>query len=385
MSVFDMVFGKRKQKKQLFKYFELLNGYTPVFTTFDGGVYEMELTRACIGAFARHASKLTPSFSGADSLGIEKIISPKVNPWMTTSQFIYRVATILDATNTCYLIPLLDKYDDPVGCYPIQPRMTEIVEDEQGQQYLRYTFAKGQKAAIELSRVGILTNYQYTSDYQGEDNRALQPTMDLINTQNQGIAEGIKTSAAYRFMATLSNLTKSKDVKEERKRFTEENFSAEDGGMLLFPNTYSNVQQIKSQAQIIDPEQVKTIEERAFKYFGCNLDILENKAVGDAWSAYYEGKIEPFAIQLSEVMTSMFYTPQMISGGNAIVWSSNRLQYMTNADKLSVSAQMFDRGIFNRNMIMDIWNLPHVEDGDLYYIRKEYTEIQKLEEGEQKR
>lgn len=385
MSVFDMVFGKRKQKKQLFKYFELLNGYTPVFTTFDGGVYEMELTRACIGAFARHASKLTPSFSGADSLGIEKIISPKVNPWMTTSQFIYRVATILDATNTCYLISLLDKYDNPVGCYPIQPKMTEIVEDEQGQQYLRYTFAKGQKAAIELSRVGILTNYQYTSDYQGEDNRALQPTMDLINTQNQGIAEGIKTSAAYRFMATLSNLTKSKDVKEERKRFTEENFSAEDGGMLLFPNTYNNVQQIKSQAQIIDPEQVKTIEERAFKYFGCNLDILENKAVGDAWSAYYEGKIEPFAIQLSEVMTSMFYTPQMISGGNAIVWSSNRLQYMTNADKLSVSAQMFDRGIFNRNMIMDIWNLPHVEDGDLYYIRKEYTEIQKLEEGEQKR
>lgn len=81
----------------------------------------------------------------------------------------------------------------------------------------------------------------------------------------------------------------------------------------------------------------------------------------------------------------MFYTPQMISGGNAIVWSSNRLQYMTNADKLSVSAQMFDRGIFNRNMIMDIWNLPHVEDEDLYYIRKEYTEIQKLEEGEQKR
>ena len=263
--------------------------------------------------------------------------------------------------------------------------MTEIVEDEQERPYLRYTFAKGQKAAIELSRVGILTNYQYTSDYQGEDNRALQPTMDLINTQNQGIAEGIKTSAAYRFMATLSNLTKSKDVKEERKRFTEENFSAEDGGMLLFPNTYNNVQQIKSQAQIIDPEQVKTIEGRAFKYFGCNLDILENKAVGDAWSAYYEGKIEPFAIQLSEVMTSMFYTPQMISGGNAIVWSSNRLQYMTNADKLSVSAQMFDRGIFNRNMIMDIWNLPHVEDGDLYYIRKEYTEIQKLEEGEQKR
>ena len=36
------------------KYFELLDGYTPVFTTYEGGVYEMELTRACVQAFALH-------------------------------------------------------------------------------------------------------------------------------------------------------------------------------------------------------------------------------------------------------------------------------------------------------------------------------------------
>jgi hypothetical protein len=27
---------------------------------------------------------------------------------------------------------------------------------------------------------------------------------------------------------------------------------------------------------------------------------------------------------------------------------------------------------------MDIWNMPHVEDGDKYYIRKEYAEISQL-------
>ena len=30
---------------------------------------------------------------------------------------------------------------------------------------------------------------------------------------------------------------------------------------------------------------------------------------------------------------------------------------------------------------MDIWNMPHVEDGDKYYIRKEYTEVTKLDNG----
>jgi hypothetical protein len=53
---------------------------------------------------------------------------------------------------------------------------------------------------------------------------------------------------------------------------------------------------------------------------------------------------------------------------------------MTNADKLQVSSQMFDRGILSINDVMDIWNLPHVPDGDKRYIRKEYTEISQLDQ-----
>ena len=62
------------------------------------------------------------------------------------------------------------------------------------------------------------------------------------------------------------------------------------------------------------------------------------------------------------------------------MWSSNRLQYMSNADKLQVSSQMFDRGILSTNDVMDIWNLPHVPDGDKRYIRKEYTEVSQLDQ-----
>jgi len=108
--------------------------------------------------------------------------------------------------------------------------------------------------------------------------------------------------------------------------------------------------------------------------------VLQNKTVGDAWSAYYEGKIEPFALQLSQAMTCMTFTLNEQHRGNAITWSANRLQYMTNADKLQVSSQMFDRGILSLNDVMDIWNLPHVPDGDKRYIRKEYTEISQLDQ-----
>ena len=59
IGIFDYVFGKKKKEKQLIdKYFTLLSGYSPVFTTFDGGVYEMDLTRTAINTFATHCSKL---------------------------------------------------------------------------------------------------------------------------------------------------------------------------------------------------------------------------------------------------------------------------------------------------------------------------------------
>ena len=79
----------------------------------------------------------------------------------------------------------------------------------------------------------------------------------------------------------------------------------------------------------------------------------------------------------------MTYSANELARGNAIVWTANRLQYMTNTDKLQVSSQMFDRGVLCLNDIMDIWNLPHVEDGDKRYIRKEYTEISQLDQVSQ--
>lgn len=379
MGAFDKLFRRPKISKQVNGYFAMLDGYTPVFTSYDGGVYEMELTRACIHTFATHCSKLQPTVTGADKRGIRAMLEGKPNPFMTSAQFVYKVATIYEAQNTCFIVPVLDKFDRLTGYYPVNPQLTEII-DVGGDPWLRYKFNTGEWAAIEMELCGVISKYLYRSDIKGEDNEALKPTLQLLNVQNQGIAEGIKNSASFRFMANVNNFTKGKDLAEERRRWTEENLGAGGGGLALFPSSYTNVQQIQSTAKIVDPEQMQLIQTRALNYFGCSEDVLQNKTVGDAWSAYYEGKVEPFAIQLSQAMTSMTYSQNERTRGNAVVWSANRLQYMTNTDKLQVSSQMFDRGILSINDVMDIWNLPHVPDGDKRYIRKEYTEISQLDQ-----
>lgn len=375
MGLFDKLFGggEKAQARKQFEAFKTLTAYEPVFTSWRGAIYENELVRSAIDAKARNISKLRVEFQGAAQPETVNKLKHAPNEWSTWSQFLYRLSTILDVQNTAFIVPVFDRYGRTVGIYPILPSRCKLVETKDGVPYIVYEFTHGEHAALELAKVGILTRFQYKHDFFGEKNYdALRSTMELIDIQNQGIKEGVKSSATFRFMAQLNNFSDDDDLKEERLRFSRNNLETDTGGLLLFPNTYTNIQKIDSKPFVIDSEQMKAIHTNIFNYFGVNEDILQNKAFGDAWSAFYEGAIEPFAIQFSDVLTNMLFTKNEQSRGALVVATANRLQYMTNADKLAVSAQMLDRGIMSRNEIRDIWNLAPIDDGDNYIIRGEY-------------
>ena len=380
MGLFDFLFGNRP-KEPRGKYeetFKMLNGYTPRFTSFSGGMYESELVRAAINAIATHISKLNVETRGAAKPALQNKLRHGPNEFQSWSQFMYRAATILYNTNTLFITPIWDKYGQISGVYTPLPQRCEVVQYD-GVPYLRYEFNWGTHAAVEMEYCGIMTRMQYKNDFFGEDNRALIPTMDLIHMQNQGIKEGVESAASYRFMAKVGNFTKAEDLAKERKRFTAENFSkeAEGGGILLFPNTYTDIKQIEAKPWVIDDKQMTIIKENVFEYFGVNEDVLQNKFTSDTWSAFYEGCVEPFALQFSEVMTKMLFTFREQTEGNIVMATSNRLQYMSNADKLAVSAQMADRGLMTRNEIREIWNLAPLPEpyGSQLPARGEYYSI----------
>lgn len=374
MGLFEKIFGNRPKPRGRYEdAFKMLNGYTPRFTSYGGEVYEMELIRSAINARATNISKLKVEIDGTARPALRAKMKHAPNEFQTWSQFLYRLCTILDVHNTAFICPIYDEYGEPSGIFTPLPHRCEIVQFG-GVPYLRYEFANHEKAAVELAYCGLMTKHQYKSDFLGESNHALFPTMDLIHITNQGIEEGVKSAATYRFMAQLSNFAKEEDLAKERKRFTAKNFrrESEGGGLLLFPNTYQNIKQIDVKPWVVDDKQMEIIRKNVFEYFGVNEDVLQNKAYGDAWSAFYEGAIEPFAIQFSEVMTKMFFTLREQSSGNAVHATANRLQYLSNSDKLNVSSQMLDRGIMSINDVREIWNLPPVEDGDVRIIRGEY-------------
>lgn len=373
MGLLQAIFGKMKIGAPAAGFWTTLDGYTPHFTSWGGELYENEIVRAAINATATHVSKLRVTVQGPANPKLQTRLKQGPNEWQTWGQFLYRLATILEMQNTAFIVPVLNEFGETVGIFPVLPSNCDIVA-YRGTPWLRYTFSNGQTAAIEMARCGIMTKFQYKSDIFGEDNRALTPTMELANLQNQGIAEAVKNGASYRFIAQLNNFANDEDLKKEAKRFSRENLQGEGGGVLLFPSTYQNVRQLENKPYVLGTEEMQRIRTGVFDYFGTNEDVLQNRAFGDKWNAFYEGKIEWFSVQFSDVVTKMLFTERERAGGTMLMATANRLQYMSNTEKLNVSAQMADRGIMNRDEIREIWNLPPLPDGQgqAYTIRGEY-------------
>ena len=379
MGLLDKIFRPDKAResaevlKNAHNLFTTLTGYKPAFTTWHGEIYEAMIVRAAIDARARHISKLKVETYGTANPSLQSKLKLGPNQWQTWSQFLYRTSSILDVYNNAVIVPVFDEYMTITGYFPVLPNKCEIVEYKD-MPWLRYEFSNHQRGAVEFKKCAILTRHQMKNDFFGDSNSPLTETMDLIHIQNQGVKEAVKNTSTYRFIAQVSNFTKAEDLANERKRFTRENLSSdsEAGGFLLFPSTYKDIKQIDSKPYTIDADQLKLIYANVYNYFGVNEDILQNKAVGDSWAAFYEGGVENFAIQFSESMTRAIYSERERAQGSGIMLTANRLQYMSAQDKLNITTNLTDRGVMNRNEAREVFNLAPIEGGDQFIIRGEY-------------
>ena len=376
MGLLDAIFGRKKTEPQSVAY-QTLTAYQPVFRTWGGQIYESELVRAAIDAGARHASKLSYSMLGTARMKLYTATKSAPNPWMTWSQFMERCWNIYSTQNNLFAVPTLDEYGEVSGFFPVLPSECEVV-DVGGRPWLKFVFIGGQRKSLPLERVGVVVKHQLKDDFFGEKNSALNGTMELVNMVNQGIAEGVKNSATFRFMAQLTSKTFDEDLRKERERFDKNNFQHGSGGLLLFGNQFANIQQIKQEGYKVDPEQMKLIRDNVLNYFGVSEAILQNRATGDEMDSFFNGCLETWAIKMSEALTAMVFTQGEINRGNRILFTANRLQYMSVGSKISMAQQLGDRGVLTIDEIRELFNYAPLPDGKGQYtpIRGEYKDVQ---------
>lgn len=383
MALLDFFKGKEKRMLRS-EIMQMVNGYTPSFTTYSGGVYEMDLTVSAIHAFAKHVSKANPKVLGNGYKNLATQFQFKMNDDMTTSQFLYRAATIYKCENNVFIIPITDDYGFIIGWYPVSTIGSKIVIVK-NEKMLRFRVNSSEKI-IPYKEVIHLKSHHYSSELFGDSNRSLSSTMDLIDIQNQGITNGIKQSSFIRFIAKIAQNLKPEDVARERDRLAKSNLSIENNsGVFMFDQKYEDVKQVDSKPFIVDAEQSSYIRTNVYNYFGVNENILQNKFDEIGWGSYYEGEIEPFLIQLSQAMTVKMFTDKELAFKNQILWESSRLQYADTNTKLNLITQLYDRGFLTHNQGLEIMNLPKRLDGDKYFIRLEYTDTDNLGKHEEEK
>ena len=361
MGLIDLIFGRKPKAEPQGGRFQAITAYQPAFTSWGGQIYESELCRAAIDAKARHAAKLSYNKIGTARPSLWTATKSAPNPWMTWSQFLERCNNIYEVQNNLFVVPLKDMYGEPIGYYPVLPSACELL-DVGGKPVLKFTMT-GEKRTIPLEQVTVIPKHQYKDDFFGEKNSALNATMDLITMVDQGIKEGVKNSATFRFMAQVVTPAFDEDLAKEQKRFNDLNMKAGNGGLLLYGNQMQNMQQVKQESYKVDAEQMKLIQTNVFNYFGVNEAILQNSATGDQMDSFFNGCIEPFAIKLSEGISKMVFRRQELNGGNKIVFSANRLQYMSVASKISMAKELGDRGILMIDEIRELFNYDPLPDG----------------------
>ena len=130
MGMFEKIFGRREQPKALknAQIFKMLEGYTPVWTSWRGCVYESELIRASLDAWGRHAGKLKPNLKGSAMPELQNRMKVKPNAFQEWSKFLYQTATILGVRNNVFLVKTRDEYGNPTGIINIVPDSWELVE-----------------------------------------------------------------------------------------------------------------------------------------------------------------------------------------------------------------------------------------------------------------
>lgn len=384
MGLLDKILGSKNQAPEppalaAAPAFKTFTEYNPMFTTYDGGVYELELTRAAIDRFALACSKLKPEIEGTAQPKIERAIKTSPNNYMTWPRFLYRVATILECDTTAYVVPEYNDRMQRVGLWPLKANWAELVEYK-NEPFIRFHLPTGDTAAIELSEVCIVSKFQYMSDYFGSQNN-LDKTMNLLNLQAQGQEKAIKQGATNRFIGQLVGQVREEEIKQKRDRFSADNLNEQNqSGILLYDQTFQDIQQIKPYSYAISDGEMSRITASVYNYFGCNEKILQNSYDEEEWNAYYEGKVEPFAIQLGDGLSHMLYTQQERIR-NRVSFSSNRLEYASSPSKRNMIRDMLDRGVFCIDDAREILQMPPLPNGEgqVRVIRGEYIDASMMD------
>ena len=213
----------------------------------------------------------------------------------------------------------------------------------------------------------------YTSDIWGDDNGALLSKLELMNTAEQGVANAVRATANLRgILKSTKAMMKPGDLKELKEQFVTDYLNLENSGGIASLDATQDFIPVTMNPSVTDANTLKQIREDLYRYFGVNDKIMMSDYNEEDMEAFYQSKIEPFLIALSEELTRKVFTKRELELKNHIIYESNRMEYASNKTKLNM-VQLVDRAIMTPNELRKAFNMAPYEGGDEYIRRLDTT------------
>lgn len=373
MKILDIFKSKTKATEQKrLEAAQLLAGRNTFFTNFTGSAYENDIYRTAVDAIAKNAAKLKPQHvvysneTGERYAGdsrLNHLLETRPNDQITTYDLLYKLVTHYYTNNNAFAF--LEKDGRQLkAIYPVEIKNIEFLHDESGALYCNVLLPAGQRYILPYNEVIILRRFFNSNELLGDSNDAIQNSIQLAHTQNEGMQHAIRSGANIRGILKYNQVLSAERLKDEKERFVEDYLQVNnDGGIAALDAKYDYIP-IDQKTEKIDGAQVEVVKEKIYSYLGINEKIVKAEYSENEWAAFYESTIEPLALQISLELTTKLFTEREQAFGNSIQLESNRLQFTSNETKMKMIKELMPYGIFTINQALEILNLPPVSDGN---------------------
>ena len=367
MSIFDRLFRRERSvtSSQVIE-------ETQSFSAFTGDAYSNDIFREGVDAIARNAGKLKGShvikYRDHDreegDCKINRLLQVRPNPFMSAYDFIYKLVTRLYLYNNSFAYIDRDQRGSVVGLYPITASHVDLLSDQNGRLYCGFLLRSGRQIVLPYEDIIHLRRFFNDDDILGADNFAIVPGLELAQTQNEGLVNGIKSGASIRGILKFTQIMSPEKLKAEKDAFITDYLEIGNDGGVVATDQKMDYQPIESKPIVLNADQTKAIRDKVFSYLGVTEVIVSSSYTEDQFSAFYESTIEPIATALSQEMTAKIFSEREQAFGNEIIFESGRLQFTSNSTKVNLIAQLVPLGLLTINQALEILNLPGVADGD---------------------
>lgn len=341
-SLFDMIFGTKKQTKITETQLQMLSNYNSQFTTLSNNTYDSKVARQCIDRIATHCAKLIPkhikdNISNQIKGDINFLLQNEPNPIMSTFDFIYRTISMLYTDSNAFVYIAKDKNGMITGFYPVLALNYDLLQDKTGNIYFQFKFVNGQVYTLPYIELIHLRLFYNQHDIFGTNNKILQTDLETAHTASEGIKNAIKTSNNLKGILKFTNsMLKEKDIKASKNAFVKDFLNLENESGIAAVDGKAEFQEVNLKPITLDKEQLEQVNYNIFDYFGISEKIVRNNFNAVEWNAFFEGVIEPRAIQMSNAFTNKIFSYKARKDGHKIVFTANRLQYASLDSKINL-------------------------------------------------